>query len=299
MGRSPTTSRQRETEQSACRAPAGAPGKLAAVALCLFLAGLAAGCGGAGTATDTKRSGTRLELAKDYLGRGQLEAAQTEARKALDYDGDNAEAFVVLGLIDYLRAVSNINLLEVEDCLTGVDAEALRLEMDQFLARADRSFAGALELDQEYGEAWANRGLIAFHLGQYAAAVRHFIRALSHPARLVNVGLVRAHLGWAYFHQRDHARAAKELRQAEQFNRGMCVAKYRLGRVYFARREWNKALEQFQAVAADDSCPMQEAQLYLLKTYQALGMRDRVSGTQKRCVEMAPRSCVAAQCRSL
>ncbi len=275
------------------------PGRLAAVALGLVLAVLMPGCGGASTAADTKRSGTRLELAKDYLGRGQLEAAEGEARKALEYDADNAEAFNVLGLVEYLRAVSNINLLEVEDCLTGVDAEGLRQEMDQFLTRADRYFARAIELDEEYGDAWANRGLVASHLDQYGAAVRYLGRALAHPQRLVNVGLVRAHLGWAYFHQRDHARAAKELRQAEQFNRGMCVAKYRLGRVYFARREWNKALEQFQAVSADGSCPMQEAQLYLLKTYEALGMGEGVSGTQKRCVEMAPRSCVAAQCRSL
>ena len=275
------------------------PGRLAAGALGLVLAALMPGCGGASTAADTKRSGTRLELAKDYLGRGQLEAAEGEGRKALEYDPENAEALNVLGLVQYLRAVSNINLLEVEDCLTGVDAEGLRQEMDQFLTRADRFFTRAIELDEEYGEAWANRGLVAFHLDQYGAAVRYFGRALAHPQQLVNVGLVRAHLGWAYFHQRDHARAAKELRQAEQFNRGMCVAKYRLGRVYFARREWNKALEQFRAVSSDLSCPMQEAQLYLLKTYEALGMGERASGTQKRCVEMAPKSCVAAQCRSL
>ncbi len=275
------------------------PGRLLAVALGLALAALVSGCAGASNGGDTKRSGTRLDLAKDYLGRGQLEAAEGEGRKALEYDAENTEAYNVLGLVQYLRAVSNINLLEVEDCLTGVDAEALRLEMDQFLARADRFFARALELDKEYGDAWANRGLVAFHLGQYEAAVRYLGQALAHPQRLVNVGLVRAHLGWAYFQQRDHARAAKELRQAEQFNRGMCVAKYRLGRVYFARREWNKALEQFQAVSADVSCPMQEAQLYLLKTYKALGMGERVSGTEKRCIEMAPRSCVAAQCRSL
>jgi len=275
------------------------PGILSAVALGLALAGLVSGCAGASNGADGKRSGTRLELAKDYLGRGQLEAAEGEGRKALEYDADNVEAYNVLGLVEYLRAVSNINLLEVEDCLTGVDAEGLRQEMDQFLAGADRFFARALELDEDYGDAWANRGLVAFHLGQYKAAVGYLAQALAHPQRLVNVGLVRAHLGWAYFHQRDHARAAKELRQAEQFNRGMCVAKYRLGRVYFARREWNKALEQFEAVSADASCPMQEAQLYLLRTYKALGMGERAPGTEKRCVEMAPRSCVAAQCRSL
>jgi tetratricopeptide (TPR) repeat protein len=249
---------------------------------------LASGCPHAGVAPDAKRSTTRLELAKDYLGRGQLEAAEGEARKALEFEADNVEAFNVLGLVDYLRAVRNFNLLEVEDCLTGVDAEELRQEMDDYLLRADRQFARAVEIDPEYGEAWANRGLVATHLEQFDEAVRYLAVALAHPQRLGNVGLARADLGWAYFHQSDNARAAKELRQAEQFNRGMCV-----------RKEWNKALEQFQAIAADHSCPMQEAQLYLLKTYGALGMNNERSGVQKRCVEMAPKSCVAAQCRSL
>jgi lipopolysaccharide biosynthesis regulator YciM len=79
----------------------------------------------------------------------------------------------------------------------------------------------------------------------------------------------------------------------------MCVAKYRLGRVYFAREEWNKALEQFQAVAQDRACPIQEAQLYLLKTYRELGMGDEAPPVLTRCTEMAPRSCLAAQCQTV
>jgi Tfp pilus assembly protein PilF len=277
------------------------PNRGSGAAWAWLVAGLTlVGCGASTpAASDNKRSNTRLDLAKDYLARGQLEASEGEARKALDFDGDNVEAYNVLGLVDYLRAVRNVNLLEVEDCLTGVDAEALRQEMDEHLGRADKQFARAVEVDPEYGEAWANRGIVAFHLDQYADAARYLALALTHPQRLGNIGLVRAWLGWTYFHEKDHVRAAKELRQAEQFNRGMCVAKYRLGRVYFARKEWNKALEQFQAVSADGSCPMQEAQLYLLKTYKALGANDSLTGVQKRCIEIAPKSCVAAQCRSL
>jgi Tfp pilus assembly protein PilF len=282
------------------RSTAAVVGQSPCLGLAAALVAAMSGCAGAAqVAPDSKRATTRLELAKDYLGRGQLEASEGEARKALEFDGESVEAYNVLGLVDYLRAVRNFNLLEVEDCLTGVDAEALRQEMDQYLVRAERQFARATEIDPQYGEAWANRGLVAFHLDQYAASARYFGQALAHPQRLGNIGLVRAHLGWAHFHEKDHARAAKELRQAEQFNRGMCVAKYRLGRVYFVRKEWNKALEEFQAISADRSCPMQEAQLYLLKTFKALRMSGELPGAQKRCVEMAPKSCVAAQCRSL
>ena len=273
------------------------PGRSTAIALAALL--LLAGCPRPGEPADPKRSDTRLELAKDYLRHGDLVSAEGQARKAFELDDRNVEALNVLGLVDYLRAVNNFKLLEIDDCLTGVDAEELRQEMDQFLNRADRQFARAVEIDGDYGEAWANRGLVAFHLDQYGAAIRYLGRALAHPQRLGNIGLTRADLGWAYFHERDIARAAKELRQAEQFNSGMCVAKYRLGRVYVARREWNKAREQLESVSADGTCPIQEVQLYLGQTYQALGMGDRVQATEKRCVEMAPKSCVAARCRSL
>jgi Tfp pilus assembly protein PilF len=276
-------------------------GRSAAIALgALSALVLVAGCPRPGEPADPGgQSDTRLELAKDYLRHGDFVSAEGQARKALELDEKKVEALNVLGLIDYLRAVNNFKLLEVDDCLTGVDAEQLRQEMDQFLGRADHQFARALALDADYGDAWANRGLVAFHLDQYGAAVRYLSLALAHPQRLGNIGLTRADLGWAYFHQRDVARAAKELRQAEQFNRGMCVANYRLGRVYVARREWSKAREQLEAVSADRTCPIQEAQLYLGQTYKALGLTDQVPGVQKRCTEMAPRSCIAARCRSL
>ena len=264
----------------------------------LVLSLVVAGCARGG-AKDPKRSANRVELAKDLLQRGQLEQAESEAKKAIDYDGSNVEAHNVLGLVDYMRAMQNHRLLEIDDCLTGVDAEALRAELDDFLTSADRHFGKAVDIKPEYGEAWANRGSVALLLEDYEPSAVDLERALAYPHALINIGLTRANLGWAYFHQRRHAKAAKELRQAEQFNPGMCVAKYRLGRVYFARKEWNKALEQFQAVANNKECPMQEAHLYLLKAYRALGLREQAPAAQSRCVEMAPKSCIAAQCRTV
>jgi tetratricopeptide (TPR) repeat protein len=265
----------------------------------LLVAALVAGCPHAGAVVDPKRSANRLELAKDYLGRGLLEQAEVEAKASLDYDDDNVEAENVLGLIDFFRARRDYNLLEEQDCVTGGDAEALRAELDDYLSHADRHFERAVEMKPEFGEGWANRGSVQLLLDQFAPATRYLDRALAFPQSLLNIGVTRANLGWAYFHQKDYARAAKELRQAEQFNPGMCVAKYRLGRVYFARAEWKRALEQFQAVAQDPACPMQEAHLYLLQTYAQLGMTEEAPPARQRCIEMAPRSCIAARCRAL
>ena len=37
----------------------------------------------------------------------------------------------------------------------------------------------------------------------------------------------------------------------------------------------------------------------VLKAYRELGMREEVPPEQTRCVQMAPKSCIAAQCRTV
>ena len=280
--------------------------KIAPIALLGIVGLFGPACPGPGGATDEtaiKKSNTRLELAKDFLGKRQLEAAETEASKALGFYPGNAEAHHVLGSIEFVRGLAAFHLLEIDDCMTGVDAEALRTEKDLHLNSALQHFARANELDPEYGESWASRGAVAALLGQYDRAVEYLTRALGLPARLDNIALVRANLGWAYFHQNRLVLAAKELLQASQFQPGMCVATYRLGRVYFARKEWEKALQKFRDVAGQKECPIQEAHFYLMKTITTMGMAegqaDALRDAEQACVALAPDSCVARQCRTL
>lgn len=247
---------------------------------------------------DPKKSETRLALARDFLGRNELEAAETEANKAIAYLPTNDEAYNVRGLVHYLRGMGTFKLIEIDDCLTGVDAEALRTDMDAHLGKARDDFKRAVELSPDFGEAWSNRGVVANLLTEPDTAIEQLTQALSNPARLVNPGLTRAHLGWAYFLKGDHVSAAKELRQALQFQPGMCVATYRLGRVYFAREEWEKAAEQFQHVSDQTACQSQEAALYLMKARLEQGLTDDARAARDACLALSPRSCAAAQCRA-
>lgn len=268
--------------------------------LVVLLAGLPAFHSGCGTPThNPKKSNNRLQIAKDYLSRMELPAARTEARKAVRFDGGNAEAYLVLGLVDFLEASANNRLLEVDDCLTGVDAEGLREEMRGHLQAAGESFQKATEVDPEYSEAYANHGKSLAILEEHGKAIELFEKALETPHRLTSIGLTRADLGWAKFQVGDDAGAAKDLRQALQSNAGMCIAKYRLGRVYFKREEWNKALEQFQGVVADNDCRMQEAHLYLVKTMHQLSMTEDLLDAINACTDLAPDSCIAAECQGV
>ncbi len=247
---------------------------------------------------DPAKSATRLDLAKDFLRKHQLEAADTECSRALAFNPANDEAYNVRGLVAMIRALDTQRTLEVDACLTGVDAEVTQRDLDGQLRKADADFAAAARLSPEYGEAWANRGVVHNLLEDYAAAAQYLTEALANPMRLDSPGLTRAHLGWALFHQQRYVDAAKELRQAVQFQPNMCVATYRLARVYFAREEWEKAAELFQTTSDDPACGSQEASLYLMKTRMQQGLVEEARRARDACLRLSPKSCVAAQCRA-
>ena len=134
-----------------------------------------------------------------------------------------------------VRAIETQRTLEIDACLTGLDAEATHKDLDAYLRKADEDFAHAAKLTPDFGEAWSNRGVAHTLLEDYGPATQYLTKALENPFRLLDPGLTRANLGWAYFHGGKMVEAAKELRQVLQFKPTMCVATYRLARVYFAR----------------------------------------------------------------
>lgn len=251
-----------------------------------------------GEERDVTKSANRFAIAKDFFVKKQLEAAEAECGKAIAFNKANDEAYLLRGLISMTRAVDSQRLLEIDACLTGIDAEAMQKDLDHHLRKADDDFARAASVSPDYGEAWSDRGVVHNLLSDHEGAAEYLRRALENPVRLENPALTRAHLGWAYFHLGDHVQAVKELRQALQFQPNMCVATYRLARVYFAREEWEKAAELLQAVSEQAACGPQEADLYLMKTRMQQGLMDDARRARDACLSMSPSSCIAAQCRA-
>jgi len=265
---------------------------------CVLLAFFVSACGGFHDERNTAKSATRLDIAKDFLRKHQLEAAETECNRALALNHANDEAMLVRGLISMIRAVDTQRTMEIDSCLTGLDLEATQRDLDGDLRKAESDFSAAAKMSPDYGEAWANRGVVRNLIGDYTSAAMYFEKALENPMRLDNPALVRAHLGWSLFHQEKYVDAAKELRQAVQFQPNMCVATYRLARVYFAREEWDKAAELFTTVSEDPSCGSQEAHYYLMKTRMQQGLRKEAKDARDACLRLSPHSCVATQCRA-
>jgi Tfp pilus assembly protein PilF len=261
-------------------------------------ASVGASCNGGGVQGDPERSDTRLSLAKDYLSKNQLEAAEAEADKAIAFLPTNDEAYNVRGLVHLLRGRSAERALTIDSCLTGLDAEAMRKVKDEQLAAARADFETATRLAPDFGEAWSNLGGIDNLLEDPTRSLPSLETALANAGRLVNPALTRAHLGWARFLAKDYVGAFTELRQALQFQPGMCGATYRLGRVYFAREEWEKAAEQFQEVSDQPACKSQEAALYLMKARLHQGLTDEARKAREACLGFSPQSCAALECRT-
>jgi Tfp pilus assembly protein PilF len=247
---------------------------------------------------DKKRSEDRLNIAKDFLQKHELEAAESECDKAISYDHANDEAFVVRGLVAMVHAVDTQRTMEIDSCLTGLDLEASQKDLDTYLKKADLDFTSAAKLSPDYSEAWADRGVVHNLLEDYPAAAKYLGKALENPVRLNDAGLTRANLGWSLFHLDKYVDAADQLRQSLQFKPKMCVATYRLARVYFARQEWEKAAELFQTVSEDPSCGSQEAVYYLMKTRMQQGLMAEATAARDACLKLAGKSCIASQCRA-
>jgi Tfp pilus assembly protein PilF len=270
------------------------------LAILLVAGGLSflAACPAQRTEQSVEKSSKRLDICKDFLRKNELEAAEAECGKAISLNTNNDEAYVIRGLVAMVRAYNAQTAMEIESCLTGVDAEAMDKDLQLYLAKADVDFEHAAKVSPDYGEAWANRGVVANLVKDFANAQTYLTRALESPMRLMNPALTRANLGWSMFHQKKYVEAAKELRTAIQFQPKMCVATYRLGRVYFAREEWEKAAEQFQTASEDPSCGSQEASYYLMKTRMQQGLNAEAKQARDACTKISSKSCIATKCRA-
>jgi len=177
-----------------------------------------AACGVRNVERDTAKSSTRLDLAKDFLRKHQLEAAETESNRALSFNPRNDEAYVIRGLIHMVRAIDTMRTLEIESCLTGVDAEITQRDLDTHLKKADLDFEHATKITPDYGEGWANRGVVHNLLEDYSGASSYFEKALENPMRLDSPGLTRAHLGWSFFTNPSWSKRPRSSANLSSFN---------------------------------------------------------------------------------
>ena len=256
----------------------------------------AAGCASPGVTRNTEQSHIRYELAADDFRVQRTEAALEELRKALALDPENADAYNLLGLVALSQGAEYVRQAETSGCLRRADSESLHRDASTKFKQAEENLRKATTLRPNFPDAWNNLSVAALQLESYDEAIAAAENALK-DATYPSPELARANLGWAQFHKKDLNAAWKALHEAIARAPGFCVGRYRLAKVYVERGQYDEAAEEIDAVTANPACPIQEA--FLLGGLVHQHRRDTAGARAlfSRCEAMAPRACLAAQCR--
>jgi len=254
-----------------------------------------AACAPAAVRLDPDGSEKRFLLGADYFSKGLVGPALEELLKAVELNPANADAHNLLGLV-FLRKGAEAEEMSVRaQCLKGDELNLEKQEMDGQFKKAEDQFREAVRLKPAFSEALNNLAVIAIHFGRYDEAIGFGEKALANIIYREPFA-AEGNLGLAYLNKHDYARASKELRQALFEQPQFCVGRYRLAKVYYEQQEWDRAAEELDKVTADKACPIQEA--YHLAGMVALRRQDRPRAAElfQRCVQLAPKSCIAKEC---
>jgi type IV pilus assembly protein PilF len=245
---------------------------------------------------DPDQSFVRYQLGVEYFRSRRVEAAVEELRKALDADPENAEAYNMLGIIALNQGYDYVMQAESADCLLGKDGELVRQDAARRFREAEQQFKRAVALRPEFPHAWNNLAVAALQLQDWGAAVSAAHEALK-DSTYGEPEVARANLGWAYLQMKQTQHAWKELHEAVARAPRFCVGRYRLAKVYFERGDIAQAAENIDAVVEDARCPIQEALLLGGLVHQRHQNRERARALFRRCADLAPRACIARECR--
>lgn len=245
---------------------------------------------------DPDQSYVRYQLGVEYYNGHRVEAAIEELDKALKADPENADAYNMLGIIALNQGHDYVQQAESAGCLKGRDGEVVREDASKKFKEAERHLKRAVELRREFPMAWNNLAVAALQLRDWDLAATAAQEALKDPT-YAEPEVARANLGWAYFHKKEIQNAWKELHEAVARAPGFCVGRFRLAKVYVERGDIDQAAEELSSLTADNRCPIQEG--FLLAGLVEQKRKDKAHATAhyQRCVQMAPRSCVAEECQ--
>lgn len=197
------------------------------------------GCGtpsAPGAQSPERQSEAEYDVAREYYYKGQLRTALEHSRKAMELDGDNANAIYFTSML-YLAFCTQG--LKSSDCqLTEAEKYARKaLDKDGQFRDARNALGGILILEEKYKEAidvlkplvgdpaytavhlaWGNLGWAQVHAGALDEGIVSLKNSVTQPKFCV--GFFR--LGWAYAKKGDLAQAESNFTQAVQVEAPEC-----------------------------------------------------------------------------
>lgn len=285
-----------------CRSVAPVVAALLAVAS----AAAAPGCAsqnkkGAAKAPDGNSAADKhYDVAVGSFHNGMFDDARLQLDKALTINPAHADSHYLQGLLLLNQGRSLVDAIEIEQCLTDAAAQRQRERAAELHAKARDAFRLAAD---QYDDNTAGRGrahnsiaVVDLFFGELDSAVTEASQALEAQFYGDRYSAL-ANLGWAYYSRGDMTEATTELRQSVLMNPDHCVGRYRLAQVYLDSERPDLALEHAQTVADNERCPIQDAHRIVGVANLRLGRTDDAVAAFGSCFELAPRSCLAQDCR--
>lgn len=258
---------------------------LAAVRLLLVLLAWLGGCAastGEGPKDPDRMSDSEYDIARDlWLRRNSPREALGHALKAVELNGDNADAAHLVALI-YMDFCSR----NTDECR---------------LKDAEKHARLALAAKSDYREATNTLGVILIHQRRYAEAIK-ILRSLTEDILYQTPENAWGNLGWAELESGATDAAIESLRRSIAAQPLFCVGLYRLGLAHERRREDAAALEALTR-ALETQAPgcngLQDAYAARGRIELRLGNHEAARNDLQHCADLSGKTPAGKECRSM
>ena len=272
-------------------------------------AGAAGGCAARRTQQSVNAESTsespadkHYDVAVGSFHNAMFEDAKLQLDRALRADPEHADSHYLQGVLLLNEGKSIVDAIEIEQCLVDAAADHQRSRAEELHRKAGQAFERAAKLYEEgaagRGRALNSLAVVSLFFHQPERASQHARDALEQQFYTDRYSAL-SNMGWAHYRSGDAIAATAELRQAILINPDYCVGHYRLAQVYLDSGLPEQALEHAQAVVDSPRCPIQDAHRILGVARLRLGQDEGAAHAFQACVDVAPRSCLARDCKRL
>lgn len=253
------------------------PGAHSHMGVALVMALVLNGCGGKsaqqpGAQSPERQSDAEMDLAADFLKKGNPRVALDHARKAVSLNEENDKAH-------YLVAAILISF-----CSTPRGFSAPDCKLDE----AEKATRAALEINPGFRDAKNMLGQILINEKKYKEAITT-LEPLTRDPAYIHPHFAWGNLGWAQVLDGQLDAGIASLRNAVSAEARFCVGHYRLGVAYEKKGELGTAEQSFtNALTADPLCEdLQDAWEARARVRVKLGKASEAREDYAKCSEIS------------
>ncbi len=253
-------------------------------------------------AESASRADKHYDVAVGSFHNGMFEDAKIQIDKALQEDPQHADSHYLQGVLLLNEGKSIVDAIEIQQCLQDDAADQQRTRAMSLHRDAGDAFERAADAYPDgasgRGRAFNSMSVVSLFFHETQSAVESAEHALGEQFYTDRYSAL-SNLGWAKYLAGDTVSATASLRQAVLINPDYCVGHYRLAQVYLDSGLDQPAYEHAKHVTENPNCPIQDAWRIAGVAQIRLGEEKAGAEALQNCVDLAPRSCQAEDCRQL